>query len=266
MVFLWRDKYIHLLTDFGFKLVFGTESNKALLMDFLNTLLPAHDQIQDVTIKTPEFFGNTLVNRRAIFDSYCQSTTGEWFMVEMQKADHNFFKDPSVYYGTFPIQEQAQLGNWDDQLTAVYTVGILDFIFNKDNPELLHGVELNNHHSELFYNKLTFIYIELPKFTKSVDQLETHFDKWLFLLKHLGEFKAPPESFPGDVFAQLFEVADIANFSPKEQALYYDSLKVYRDMYSVVETCIQEGFKQGRLEGLKQAAIEEGKLEAKHQV
>ncbi|NET84439.1 MAG: Rpn family recombination-promoting nuclease/putative transposase [Moorea sp. SIO1F2] len=268
MVFLWRDKYIHLLTDFGFKRVFGTQSNKALLMDFLNTLLPAHHQIQDVTIKTPEFFGNTLVNRRAIFDSYCQSTTGERFMVEIQKADHNFFKDPSVYYGTFPIQEQAQLGNWDDQLTAVYTVGILDFIFNdhKDNPELLHVVELNNQYCELLYDKLKFIYIELPKFTKSVNQLETHFDKWLFLLKHLGEFKAPPESFPGDVFAQLFEVAEIANFSPKEQALYYDSLKVYRDMYSVVETCIQEGFKQGRLEGLKQAAIEQGKLKVKQQV
>ncbi|WP_293087761.1 PD-(D/E)XK nuclease family transposase [Moorena sp. SIO3H5] len=45
MVFPWRDKYIHLLTDFGFKRVLGTESNKALLIDFLNTLLPAHHQI-----------------------------------------------------------------------------------------------------------------------------------------------------------------------------------------------------------------------------
>ncbi|NEP52701.1 MAG: Rpn family recombination-promoting nuclease/putative transposase [Moorea sp. SIO3C2] len=256
MVFPLQDKYIDLLTDFGFKRVFGTEPNKALLIDFLNTLLPPHHQIQDVTFKNPEFLGNTLVDRRAIFDIYCQSDTGERFIVEMQKAKQNFFKDRSVYYSTFPIQEQAQQGNWNYELTAVYTVGILDFIFDdhKHESELLHVVELKNQHCEVFYDKLKFIYVELPKFTKSVDQLETHFDKWLFLLKHLAQLNQPPEPLQEDVFAQLFEVAEIANFSSNEQALYQDSLKVYRDMYSVAETLIQEGREQGRLEEKQQIA------------
>ncbi|NEN98054.1 MAG: PD-(D/E)XK nuclease family transposase [Moorea sp. SIO3I7] len=250
------DKYIDLLTDFGFKRVFGTEPNKALLIDFLNTLLPPHHQIQDVTIKNPEFLGNTLVDRRAIFDIYCQSTTGERFIVEMQKAKQNLFKDRSVYYSTFPIQEQAQQGDWNYQLTAVYTVGILDFIFNdhKQDSELLHVVELKNQRCEVFYDKLKFIYVELPKFTKSVDQLETHFDKWLFLFRHLAQCNAPPEPLQEDVFAQLFEVAEIANFSSEEQALYQDSLKVYRDMYSVNQTLIQESLEQGRQQGIEQVA------------
>ncbi|NEO44670.1 MAG: Rpn family recombination-promoting nuclease/putative transposase [Moorea sp. SIO4A3] len=262
MVFPLPDKYIDLLTDFGFKRVFGTEPNKALLIDFLNTLLPPHHQIQDVTIKNPEFLGNTLVDRRAIFDIYCQSTTGERFIVEMQKAKQTFFKDRSVYYATFPIQEQAQQGNWNYKLTAVYTVGILDFCFDdhKQDSELLHVVELKNQRCEVFYDKLKFIYVELPKFTKSVDQLETHFDKWLFLLRHLASCNAPPEPLQGNVFAQLFEVAEIANFSSEEQALYQDSLKVYRDMYSVNQTLIQEGLEQGLEQG-RQEGLEQGRQE-----
>ncbi|NEP29391.1 Rpn family recombination-promoting nuclease/putative transposase, partial [Moorena sp. SIO3I6] len=206
------------------------------------------------------------VDRRAIFDIYCQSTTGERFIVEMQKAKQTFFKDRSVYYATFPIQEQAQQGNWNYQLTAVYTVGILDFSFDdhKHDSELLHVVELKNQRCEVFYDKLKFIYVELPKFTKSVDQLETHFDKWLFLFRHLASCNAPPEPLQGDVFAQLFEVAEIANFSSEEQALYQDSLKVYRDMYSVNQTLIQEGLEQGRQEGLEQGrqeGLEQGRQE-----
>ncbi|NEO63004.1 MAG: Rpn family recombination-promoting nuclease/putative transposase [Moorea sp. SIO4G2] len=262
MVFPLPDKYIDLLTDFGFKRVFGTEPNKALLIDFLNTLLPPHHQIQDVTIKNPEFLGNTLVDRRAIFDIYCQSTSGERFIVEMQKAKQTFFKDRSVYYATFPIQEQAQQGNWNYKLRAVYTVGILDFCFDdhKQDSELLHVVELKNQRCEVFYDKLKFIYVELPKFTKSVDQLETHFDKWLFLLRHLASCNAPPEPLQGNVFAQLFEVAEIANFSSEEQALYQDSLKVYRDMYSVNQTLIQEGLEQGLEQG-RQEGLEQGRQE-----
>ncbi|NEO95329.1 MAG: Rpn family recombination-promoting nuclease/putative transposase [Moorea sp. SIO3G5] len=271
MVFPLPDKYIDLLTDFGFKRVFGTEPNKALLIDFLNTLLPRHHHLKDVTFKNPEFLGNTLVDRRAIFDIYCQSDTGERFIVEMQKAKQNLFKDRSVYYSTFPIQEQAQQGFWNYELTAVYTVGILDFVFDdhKHESELLHVVELKNQHCEVFYDKLKFIYVELPKFTKSLDELESHFDKWLFLFKHLAQLNEPPLPLQEDVFAQLFDVAEIANFSSAEQALYQDSLKVYRDMYNVTQTLIDETLEQGIEQGIKQGRQQgraEGRQEEKQQI
>ncbi|OLT59812.1 Rpn family recombination-promoting nuclease/putative transposase [Moorena bouillonii] len=271
MVFPLPDKYIDLLTDFGFKRVFGTEPNKALLIDFLNTLLPPHHHLKDVTFKNPEFLGNTLVDRRAIFDIYCQSETGERFIVEMQKAKQNLFKDRSVYYSTFPIQEQAEQGFWNYELTAVYTVGVLDFVFDdhKHDSELLHVVELKNQHCEVFYDKLKFIYVELPKFTKSLDQLESHFDKWLFLFKHLAQLNEPPLPLQEDVFAQLFDVAEIANFSSAEQALYQDSLKVYRDMYNVTQTLIDETLEQGIEQGIKQGIKQgraEGRQEEKQQI
>jgi len=42
----------------------------------------------------------------------------------LQKANQNYFKDRSVYYSTFPIQQQAKKGKWNFRLNAVYTVSM----------------------------------------------------------------------------------------------------------------------------------------------
>jgi predicted transposase/invertase (TIGR01784 family) len=248
-----QDKYISLLTDFGFKRVFGTEPNKDLLIDFLNTLLPDHHQIRDLSFKNNENLGNTQIDRKAIFDIYCQAESGERFIVEIQKAKQNFFKDRSVYYATFPIQDQALKGEWDFELSPVYTVGVLDFVFDhhKHDETIVHIVELKNQQCDIFYEKLKFIYIELPKFTKSVNELGSHRDKWLFLLKHLAELTDRPDLLQDSIFSQLFEVAEIANFSRIEQDSYQNSLKYYRDMNNVVNTSRQEGRKEGQEEGIE---------------
>lgn len=250
MFFPLQDKYINLLTDFGFKRIFGTEPNKQLLIDFLNTLLPEHHHIQSVTYKQTENLGNTPIDRKAIFDIYCQAENGERFIVEIQKAKQNFFKDRSVFYSTFPIQEQALKGEWNYQLASVYMVGVLDFIFkeSKKHPDPLSIVQLKDEKCVVFYDKLKYVYVELPKFTKSIDELETHLDKWLFLLKHLPNINEPPKRLQESIFDQLFEVAEIANFSRAEQEIYLDSLKGYRDLNNVMDTLRQEERREGRQE------------------
>jgi predicted transposase/invertase (TIGR01784 family) len=264
MPYYLEDKYVNLLTDFGFKRVFGTEPNKQILVDFLNTLLPSHHHIQNLTFRSTENLGNTPIDRKAIFDIYCQSVTGDRFIVEIQKAKQNFFKDRSVYYSTFPIQEQALQGIWNYELSPVYTIGILDFVFDdhKDDPTIIHTVQLKNQDCQVFYDKLKFIYIELPKFTKTIDQLESHLDKWLFILRHLPELTDRPESLQDSAFNQLFEIAELANFSRLEQDSYQNSLKYYRDMNNVVDTSrqegFQEGFQEGRDEGLE-AGLKQGR-------
>ena len=249
MVYSLPDKYISLLTDFGFKRVFGTEPNKALLLDFLNTLLPEHHRIQDLSFKNNENLGSSAIDRKAIFDIYCQAESGERFIVEIQKAKQNFFKDRSVYYATFPIQEQAQKGDWNFKLGFVYTIGVLDFIFDdhKDDETIIHVVQLKNQDCKVFYDKLKFIYIELPKFKKTIDELDNHLDKWLFLLKHLAELSDRPNPLEEGVFRDLFAAAEIANFSEAEQDSYQNSLKYYRDMNNVIDTSREEG----RIEGIE---------------
>ena len=116
-----REKYINLFTDYGFKRVFGTEINKDILIDFLNELLRNEaGEIKDITFLTSEQMGYTEMDRKAVFDLYCENEKGEKFIVELQKARQNFFKERSVFYSTFPIQSQAEKGVWNYKLNAVY--------------------------------------------------------------------------------------------------------------------------------------------------
>jgi len=254
MTLYLQEKYVNLLTDFGFKRVFGSEPNKALLIDFLNTLLPPHHQIQTLSYKSTENLGNTPIDRKAIFDIYCQAENGDRFIVEIQKAKQNFFKDRSVFYASFPIQEQALKGQWNFKLAPVYSIGVLDFVFDDHRKEetLIHRVELKDQDCRVFYDKLKFIYIELPKFSKTLEQLETHQDKWLYLLRHLPDIEGELPPFQDPVFLQLFEIAEIANFSRNEQDAYQNSLKYYRDMNNVIETSWQDGRERGLEEGRKE--------------
>lgn len=249
-----QDKYVNPLTDFGFKKLFGSEPNKILLIDFLNLLLPEKHKIEDLTYLRNEYLGNSVVDRKAIFDIYCEGKSGEKFIVEVQKVEQKYFKDRSVFYSTFPIQEQAKQGIWDFKLTPVYTVGILDFIFDehKNDDYIVHYVELKNQDCEVFYDKLKFIYIELPKFKKTEDELETHFDKWLYVFRHLSQLQNRPHKLQEKIFKRLFEVAEIAQFTREERMAYEESLKVYRDIKNSLDTAEEKG----RKEGLKIATLE----------
>ncbi len=265
------DKYVNPLTDFGFKKLFGSEPNKDILIDFLNLFLPSNHTIKNLTYTKNEHLGETLLDRKAIFDIYCESITGEKFIVEVQKAKQTYFKDRSIYYATFPVQEQAKRGDWDFKLTAVYTISILDFIFDdhQDDSNLVHYVELKNQEGKVFYDKLKFIYLELPKFKKTEKQLKTHFDKWLFVFRHLAELQKRPKALQARIFKKLFEAAEIAKFTPEEREAYQSSLKYYRDIKNVVDTSKEEGLMEGieigKEEGIeigKEKGIEIGKEEA----
>jgi predicted transposase/invertase (TIGR01784 family) len=238
-----KEKYINPFTDFGFKKLFGSEPNKGLLIDFLNQILPEYHQIKDLTYNKNELFSASEQDRKAIFDLYCTSENGDKFIVEMQKAKQKFFKDRSIFYSTFPIQEQAQKGTWNFQLTAVYLVGILDFIFDEDSidNDVRHIVKLKDQHCRVFYDKLTFIYLEMPKFNKSEAELSSSFDKWLYVLKHLPEFESRPLKLQERVFEEVFKVAEIAKFTKVEREQYEASLKYYRDLENVIDTSFQEG-------------------------
>lgn len=241
------EKYINPLTDFGFKKLFGEEVNKELLIDFLNELLPERHKIKELNYQQNEQLSSSEYERKAIFDLYCESEKGEKFIVEIQRARQNFFKDRSVYYASFPIQQQAFKGsNWDFRLAAVYTIGILDFIFEeeKDNNEYIHTVQLKNQKNKVFYDKLTFIYIELPKFDKNLEELDSKIDKWLFLFRYLAKLQERPLALQERIFQKLFAAAEIAKYSPEERELYEESLKYYRDLKNVVDSAYEKGKKE----------------------
>jgi len=228
-----KEKFINPFTDFGFKKIFGSEPNKDLLIDFLNELLKTKEKIKDLTYKKTENLGSTDADRKAIFDLYCENEKGEKFIVELQKVKQQFFKDRSLYYATFPIQEQAIKGEWNYQLKAVYCVGILDFVFDDQDKDKLVVDEIkliSTKTGKVFNDKFTFVYVQMPNFIKTENDLETHEDKWFYLLKNLHKFDKIPAKLQDKIFKKVFKIAEIAKYSSDEKQRYIDSLKFYLDL------------------------------------
>lgn len=238
------EKYINPFTDFGFKKLFGSEPNKDLLADFLNELLPDKHKIHTLSYSKSEYLGPSLSDRKAIFDIFCTNEQGDKFIVEIQRAKQIYFKDRSIYYSTFPIQEQAIKGIWDFRLTAVYTIAILDFVFENDNNDqhVVVKVQLKDQDNQVFYEKLTYIYLQMPFFNKTAEELETNFEKWLFVLKNIEKLTEIPSRLKNKRFMKFFGEAEIANLAQEERAAYEQSLKVYRDLKNVTDTAFIEGY------------------------
>ena len=243
-------KYLNPYTDFGFKKLFGEEGSKDLLMDFLNQLLPSYHQVVELNFKNPEKVSSTAKERKAIFDIYCQNKDGERFIVEMQKAKVNFFKDRSLFYSTFPIKEQAQKGGWDFKLMSVYFIAILDFQYdeNEERQKFLRSVNLKDQDGDIFYDKLTFKFIQMPLFTKGEDELESHFDKWIYLLKKLESFDEIPKILDEPIFEKAFEVAEVAKMTPQQYEQYQESLLTYIEVKEVVKTAEDDGRKKEKID------------------
>ena len=258
-----EERYISLLTDFGFKRIFGTAPNKELLICFLNSLFNGKQVVKDVMYLNSEHVGDVYSDRKAIFDVYCESENGEKFIVEMQNAYQAYFKDRALFYSTFPIREQAPKGSdWNFKLNYVYTIALLNFEMSEeafDKEKIRHHVQLcDTATHKVFYDKLEFIYVEIAKFDKTLDELNTLYDKWLFVLKNLSKLTERPKALLDKVFDRLFEESEIAKFTPKELREYEDSKKAYRDIKNSIETAKQDGIKEGIAIG-KEQGIEIGK-------
>jgi len=248
------EHYVLLYTDFGFWKIFGNEQNKELLISFLNSLFQGEHNITDVQY----------LNNYAMFDVCCQNDKGERFVVEMQQAYQQYYKDLAGYYSSFRIQNRAKYGEWNFKIDGIYTIGILNFVFpeNEHSPEYIHREvkEMDTTERNNIFNKINHIYLELPKFNKKEEELETMFDKWMFVLRNLTDLKERPAALKEPVFTRLFEQAEIANFTSEEKYSYHVSIKNFRDYNNVVNTARMRGYLKGvkkNIEDIKKKGIVE---------
>ena len=279
------ERYINFYTDFAFKKFFGTPANKEFLISFLNALLKLKggEIIRDIRHLNTEKLPALESDRKAIYDVYCENNNGEKFIVEMQKASQVNFIDRSLYYASFPIQEQGEKGylsdldgnkkSWDYSLRKVYVIGVLNFIIdnNPEHTEVVTHAKLryDEYPKDLYSDKLEIINIEMPKFVKKEGELEGMLDKWFFAMKNLYHFADRPKVLRELIFKKLFNLAEIANYDSAELVAYRDSLKDYRDYYNTIEFAeikgeargIEKGRAEGRAEG-----IAEGKLDIAHKM
>ena len=246
-----EERYISLLTDFGFKRIFGTDPNKELLINFLNSLFDGEEVIKDVKYLNSENVGDVYTERKAIFDVYCENENGEKFIVEMQNAYQTYFKDRSLFYSTFPIREQAPKGSdWNFCLKKVYVVALLNYKMSDeafDSSDTIHTIALmDTKTNKVFNTKLMFKYVEVGRFDKTDEELMSLSDKWMYVLKNLSRLDNRPAALREKIFSKLFAAASVARFTPTELREYEDSLKAYRDIKNSLDTAKEEGREEGR--------------------
>lgn len=274
-------RYINPFIDYGFKKLFATEGNKDILISFLNAVIEdVDDPIVDLTYKNVEQIGEFNGERSCFFDVYCQTFNGRQFIVEMQNSWQLFFKDRTLYYAAKAIRDQGIKGDpikrdrikekskkkkWDYRLNEVYLIAVMNFTFPEDEygpEEYYHRVmltDLTDQH--VFYDKLTLIYLEMPKVGDVELNLNRPLDRWLCALYRLwGEEECPPE-LDEPIFRKLYEQAEFARFTPSQQLTYERSRKYELDTYNRVEG----GRILGHMEGLKEGR-EEGKQEEKTEI
>lgn len=236
-------KYINPFTDYGFKLIFGTEANKDLLIDFLNAVFNFQYPIVDVIFSNTEQLPATEQERRAIYDIFCTDSIGNRFIVEMQKSKITHFKDRALIYVSFPIQAMTQKGDWDFKLDPIYYLSLLDFWYEPQKTAKLDRlVQLIDQYGDIFYKKLQMKFIQLPVFDKKLVDLQSRYDQWIYFLKHIENMDAIPELFMTDSkFKKAITIAEIAKMKPEDALKYNLNRMEYMEIKGVSDASFADG-------------------------
>jgi predicted transposase/invertase (TIGR01784 family) len=252
-------RYVDPLTDFGFKLIFGNEPNKDLLIAFLNELFKGRKVIVDLVYNKTEHHGPLNNFRKSVFDLTCTGADGEQFIIEVQRIYQQFFIDRAVYYTSKLIHAQGPRGNakWDFKLKEVYFIGILDFeMHGNTSKSYIQWARLTNELTGTpIYNKLGYIFIELPKFNKMEKQLKTELDKWLYVLKNMASLKKIPVFLTKRIFEKVFKIAEVSNLTKEEYMKYEKDLMAEWTEYAILKTAEDKGREEGREEGHEEIVI-----------
>ena len=271
------QKYAELLCDFMFKRLFGSESNKDVLIDFLNMILQDHE-IVDVDFIPTEHLGLTKEDRKAVFDISCTCQNGETLIIEVQKGYQEYFRKRAVFYTSYPINEQGRRAKeefiknhqckddgesfrWDFNLKPVTVVAILNFKFDHAGswPEDQYSSSYRlreDSTGEVMTDVLRYVFLELGRFHKRLWELESVFDKWMYLLKHMHEMVDIPQIFQTPDFKRLFILSEIDNFTAEEYSEYQTSLTRMSDYYNIIDSAEKRAREEGREEGREEARAE----------
>ncbi|MCI2059237.1 MAG: Rpn family recombination-promoting nuclease/putative transposase [Bacteroidales bacterium] len=275
-----KARYIDPMVDWSFKRLFGSEVNKDILIEFLKVIFPEHE-IEDITYIPAEQLGIMEDDRKAVFDVICRTKDGKEFIVEMQCATQKHFFERALYYTSFPIMKQGKKAQrdvesgirkeWNYELDGVYFLGVLNFRY-EDDDLIEHRYLLREATTgKTMTDKLKFVFIEVEKFSKGVDELTTDFDKWLYILKNLSKLLERPAALRDRIFSRLFDVAEYASLDNIDKQNYVKAMTTARDTHNQIEyakeTGLEEGLSKGREEGRAEGraeGLEEGREEGRY--
>lgn len=253
-------RYADLLDDEVFKLVFGRESTKDVMIEFLNQVIP------DRTIVDLEFIDKEMHpverdRKGAVYDMFCKTDDGSRIIVEVQRRKQPFYPERALYYSTFQIQRQVEAGAEDYDFLPVYVVNILNFRMT-DDPECNEVKTIYRLYEEtshkLLTDRVTFIFLELPKFNKDLDDLDGNIlEGMYFCFKNMAALNGRPKVLKHQIFTKIFEVSELYNMDQDTRDKVLHKMTTERDLRNQIAYARKEAIEEGHAEGRAEGRAEE---------
>lgn len=247
--------YADLLLDRTFKKAFDPDSpNKVCLIELLNAVLEGEidSPITEVHSRDKELSNGSNDNRATIFDLYCIDSVGRRFIVEVQLARQENIVNRAIYYAAQAVVAQGEKGRgYLYGLDPVITVVLMDFETFGDG-QYVHRAKLRERDCSDLSGTLTFAFVELPKFKKTLEELETSLDRGLYALRNIKNLRRMPAFYSGTAFERLFSVAELAKLTKEEQKMIDEAQKAKWDAEAIRDYAIKSGRKEGLEQGFKE--------------
>lgn len=247
--------YADLLLDRTFKKAFDPDSpNKVCLIELLNAVLEGEidSPITEVHSRDKELSNGSNDNRATIFDLYCIDSVGRRFIVEVQLARQENIVNRAIYYAAQAVVAQGEKGRgYLYGLDPMITVVLMDFETFGDG-QYVHRAKLRERDCSDLSGTLTFAFVELPKFKKTLEELETSLDRGLYALRNIKNLRRMPAFYAGTAFERLFSVAELAKLTKEEQKMIDEAQKAKWDAEAIRDYAIKSGRKEGLEQGFKE--------------
>jgi len=268
------QRYVDLLTNAGFKAVFGDRKNKEVVMSILNTLLPPHRKLKDIRYLPTENQGPTLKNKEFRYDFMCTGEDDTVFIVETQCYNDYWWFRRCVSYASRMYNMQNHRGKGYD-VAPVYLIGLMGIdIFDRDEDiwkdrYISEYTFREKETHDLLDETIIIIFAEIARFNKNGDDCMTDIDRMCYLLKNSAKLyteslRNQPEWLKQEVFVQILKACEIARFDKKKRIQYdkdmYDERRFYSELYTArregMDEGMEKGIEKGRAEGKAEGIIE----------
>lgn len=244
------SRFYDATNDVAFKRLFAQEENKPLLISFLNSVLrrKGDDIIEDVEILPPELVPDIAEAKRSILDVRCRDRKNFQYIIEMQNRNLSSFIQRVQYYVSRTYASQISPGDPYLNLKPVILLAILNHKIFPDEIEAISYHHTLESKTQWHYLKdLSYAFVELEKFRKSADELQTDEDQWLYLLKSAWKLDEAPANAPEEVL-QAYHTLEQFQWNEAEREAYEKAHMAIMDDFDALRTSREEGREEGREE------------------
>ncbi len=251
-------EFIRLLTDFGFKRVFGTRQHSEILRRFLNALFEGEMYIESVEFRDKELLPEYQLGKKVMYDIYCTTKTGKHFILEMQQEESENFSDRIVFYAAKAFVNQGVKGE-EYRIDPVYCVVLTDFNLSWMSKTLLKDIVLMDRQTnEVYSENPRLIFLSLKKVPKEWDECKTELLKLLYLIKNMENLTRESKPYLSGEYNDIFKASATESLSNEEAVAYSQSYYKELENRSALRFATRKGREEGRQEG-RQEGIEIGR-------